>query len=250
MYIIAEKYNCLKYCVYSAKTRDLLESFITLARRILFVVFPDWILFCQASYLLFLSLFSYTLLVGFSEHTDWQVLLVYSWVFTLMLDQIREVRWLWLNLKSICPFILYLFLTIIPESYNWTFSVARHLQLCTQPLCIHKLVDRKPISSLQLLNGIDENKTYFGQKYARERPSVLQVYFRDKWNYFDVTILCFFVIAVVLSFVPSYTAEEFARVFHAISLVAFFMRILKTFSAIEELGPKLWMISAMVAIKI
>lgn len=102
---------------------------------------------------------------------------------------------------------------------------------------------------LQLLNGIEENKTYFGQKYARERPSVLQVYFRDKWNYFDVTILCFFVIAVALSFVPSYTAEEFARVFHAISLVAFFMRILKTFSAIEELGPKLWMISAMVSMR-
>lgn len=129
------------------------------------------------------------------------------------------------------------------------FTGCEHLQLGTKTLCIKELVERKPISSLQLLNGIEENKTYFGQKYARERPSVLQVYFRDKWNYFDVTILCFFVIAVALSFVPSYTAEEFARVFHAISLVAFFMRILKTFSAIEELGPKLWMISAMVSMK-
>jgi hypothetical protein len=74
------------------------------------------------------------------------------------------------------------------------------------------------------------------------------VYFKDKWNYFDITILCFFVTAVVLSFVPSYTAAELDRIFMAISLVAYFMRILKTFSAIEELGPKLWMISAMVNI--
>lgn len=106
----------------------------------------------------------------------------------------------------------------------------------------------KFFNSLQLLNGIEENKTFFGQKYTHERPSVVQVYFRDKWNYFDITILCFFVTAVVLSFVPSYTAAELDRIFMAISLIAYFMRILKTFSAIEELGPKLWMISAMVNI--
>lgn len=87
-----EIYNCLKYWVYIVQnTLDLLELFITLARRILFIIFPVCVLFSKASYLLFLSLFSYTLLVGFSEHTDWRVLLVYSWVFTLMLDQIREV---------------------------------------------------------------------------------------------------------------------------------------------------------------
>ncbi|XP_061188845.1 transient receptor potential cation channel subfamily M member-like 2 [Saccostrea echinata] len=140
----------------------------------------------MASYLLFLTLFSYTLLAGFSDHFHWRAVLLYCWVATLMLDQIRE-----------------------------------------------------------LLNGIDENKIFFGHKYRRERPSVVQVYFRDKWNYFDVTILCFYIIALALSFVPSYAAVEFGRVFMAMSLIAFFMRILKTFSAIEELGPKLWMIAAM-----
>lgn len=43
-----------------------------------------------------------------------------------------------------------------------------------------------------------------------------------------------------------YETKEVGRVFLGISLIAFFMRILKAFSALEELGPKVWMIASMV----
>lgn len=78
----------------------------------------------------------------------------------------------------------------------------------------------------------------------------MQVYFSDKWNYFDITILCFFTIGVILDLVGYYETVEVGRVFLAISLIAFFMRILKAFSALEELGPKVWMIASMVKTKL
>lgn len=243
MYIIAEKYNCLKYCVYSAKNSRSVRVVHNIGSAYTFCCI-SWLDLVLSGVLSAVSEPVQLYPTGGVFGTHWLAsppsvqLGVHSNAGPNQRGEVTMIKFK-INLSIYFIFIF----NNNTGSYNWTFSVARHLQLCTQPLCI-------PISSLQLLNGIDENKTYFGQKYARERPSVLQVYFRDKWNYFDVTILCFFVIAVVLSFVPSYTAEEFARVFHAISLVAFFMRILKTFSAIEELGPKLWMISAMVAIKI
>jgi hypothetical protein len=94
--------------------------------------------------------------------------------------------------------------------------------------------------------GAYDAKKQLGEKYISERPSLMSLYFQDKWNFFDVTILCFFTTGVVLDVLGYYATVEVGRVFLAISLVAFFMRILKTFSALEELGPKVWMIASMV----
>lgn len=89
-------------------------------------------------------------------------------------------------------------------------------------------------------------KKRLGPNFFSERPYAVQVYFLDKWNYFDITILCFFTIGVILDLLGYYETVEVGRVFLAISLIAFFMRILKAFSALEELGPKVWMIASMV----
>ncbi|XP_061188847.1 transient receptor potential cation channel subfamily M member-like 2 [Saccostrea echinata] len=97
----------------------------------------------------------------------------------------------------------------------------------------------------ELLYGLSDSKKQLGEKYISERPYMIQIYFQDKWNYFDVTILCFFTIGAILDVLGYYETIEVGRVFLAISLIAFFMRILKTFSALEELGPKVWMIASM-----
>lgn len=93
-------------------------------------------------------------------------------------------------------------------------------------------------------------KKQLGPNFFSERPYAVQVYFLDKWNYFDITILCFFTIGVILDLLGYYETVEVGRVFLAISLIAFFMRILKAFSALEELGPKVWMIASMVNTKL
>lgn len=93
-------------------------------------------------------------------------------------------------------------------------------------------------------------KKRLGPNFFSERPYAVQVYFLDKWNYFDITTLCFFTIGVILDLLGYYETVEVGRVFLAISLIAFFMRILKAFSALEELGPKVWMIASMVNTKL
>lgn len=105
---------------------------------------------------------------------------------------------------------------------------------------------RNSIFCFQLVYGVSDAKKQLGEKYISERPSLMYLYFQDKWNYFDLTILCFFTTGVILDLLGYYATREVGRVFLAISLVAFFMRILKTFSALEELGPKVWMIASMV----
>ena len=94
--------------------------------------------------------------------------------------------------------------------------------------------------------ALRDSKKQLGPKFISERPAAVKVYFVDKWNYFDVTILCFFTAGVILNLLGHYETKEVGRVFLGISLIAFFMRILKAFSALEELGPKVWMIASMV----
>nr|XP_034338904.1 transient receptor potential cation channel subfamily M member-like 2 [Crassostrea gigas]XP_034338905.1 transient receptor potential cation channel subfamily M member-like 2 [Crassostrea gigas] len=97
----------------------------------------------------------------------------------------------------------------------------------------------------ELIYAMADLKKRLGPNFFSERPYAVQVYFLDKWNYFDITTLCFFTIGVILDLLGYYETVEVGRVFLAISLIAFFMRILKAFSALEELGPKVWMIASM-----
>lgn len=97
----------------------------------------------------------------------------------------------------------------------------------------------------ELLYAEADFRKRLGPNFFWERPYALQVYLLNKWNYFDITILCFFTIGVILNLLGYYESVEVGRVFLAISLIAFFMRILKAFSALEELGPKVWMIASM-----
>lgn len=76
------------------------------------------------------------------------------------------------------------------------------------------------------------------------------MYFLDKWNYFDIIIFCFFIIGVILDLFGYYEIVEVGWVFLVISLIVFFMCILKVFLVFEELGFKVWMIVFMVNIKL
>lgn len=140
----------------------------------------------MASYIIFLGFFSYALLTGFRDEATWIEILMYIWVFSLMLDEVREL----------------------------------------------------------LYAEVDFRKR-LGPNFFLERPYAVQVYILNKWNIFDIIILCCFTIGVILSLLGYYESVEIGRVFLAISLIAFFMRILKAFSALEELGPKVWMIASM-----
>lgn len=71
----------------------------------------------------------------------------------------------------------------------------------------------------------------------------LEGYFTDKWNYFDFIVIIFFPIGMSLNLSGF---VEAGRVLLAISQIAFFMRTMKAFLALKELGPKIWMIAAMV----
>lgn len=143
---------------------------------------------------------------------------MYVWVFCLMLDEVREV----------C-------LNLFDNIYTSTTSV---------------IVVLFSIILLQLIYAMADLKKRLGPNFFSERPYAVQVYFLDKWNYFDITTLCFFTIGVILDLFGYYETVEVGRVFLAISLIAFFMRILKAFSALEELGPKVWMIASMVNTKL
>lgn len=143
---------------------------------------------------------------------------MYVWVFCLMLDEVREV----------C-------LNLFDNIYTSTTSV---------------IVLLFSIILLQLIYAMADLKKRLGPNFFSERPYAVQVYFLDKWNYFDITTLCFFTIGVILDLFGYYETVEVGRVFLAISLIAFFMRILKAFSALEELGPKVWMIASMVNTKL
>ncbi|KAK3097288.1 hypothetical protein FSP39_008374 [Pinctada imbricata] len=90
-------------------------------------------------------------------------------------------------------------------------------------------------------------RSYFnlGPEYKSLRQWSLTLYFEDKWNYFDLTTILFFAVGVAFHYSGVYELVEIARALLTISFLAFCMRILKAFSALEELGPKILMIAAM-----
>ncbi|KAK3105406.1 hypothetical protein FSP39_024495, partial [Pinctada imbricata] len=140
----------------------------------------------KISYLVFLTMFSYTLLSGFGNELGNMEFILYLWVMSLALEEFVEGHLVWrrtmLNLGV------------------WSISI---------------------------------------------QPSRFKLYFQDRWNIFDVVTILFFVVGVLCLYSGIYALEEIARVLLTISFLAFCMRILKAFSALENLGPKILMIAAM-----
>ena len=99
----------------------------------------------------------------------------------------------------------------------------------------------------QLIREREECKKNIGQTYSDLRRNAFKLYFRDKWNYFEVTTIFCFTVGVVLNYIDYYAPREVARVLLAVSFLSFCMRLLRTFSALELLGPKVLMIAAMVS---
>nr|XP_034338900.1 transient receptor potential cation channel subfamily M member-like 2 isoform X1 [Crassostrea gigas] len=111
-------------------------------------------------------------------------------------------------------------------------------QMCFWVLCL--IMDE--FRELYCVNA--DLKKRLGPNFPQELSwsERLEGYFTDKWNYFDFIVIIFFPIGMSLNLSGF---VEAGRVLLAISLIAFFMRTMKAFLALKELGPKIWMIAAM-----
>jgi len=78
----------------------------------------------------------------------------------------------------------------------------------------------------------------------------LKNYFYNYWNIFDVITLSTYLVGLVLRCIPVDVCDRCfyaARIILAFNYVMFLFRILRMFSVLSRLGPKLVMIAEMVS---
>ena len=104
--------NLYKSLVWKKK-KDFLSHKKSIIKGNHFVTDIIWLFVFQVAYLLFLILFSYIVLFNFkAEISEWEILLVF-WVFTLFLEEFRQVC------LFVCLFVCFIIFICLFIFFKW-----------------------------------------------------------------------------------------------------------------------------------
>ncbi|XP_062614395.1 transient receptor potential cation channel subfamily M member-like 2 isoform X2 [Saccostrea cucullata] len=176
------------------------------------------------SYVIFLGLYSYILLVKFSSEVSVEEIILIIWVFSIFAEEVRQL---------LSQYSIYERITIYRTSTNQNAphvinpSASNHTQ------------------SLRGKNPSFHPTTKMVSSSTKTFNTKLHSYITDPWNIVDVVTIIMFIVGIILRFLPYSSTLEAARCVMALNLVIFFFRILHIFSVHKQLGPKLVMIGRM-----
>ncbi|XP_061167153.1 transient receptor potential cation channel subfamily M member-like 2 [Saccostrea echinata] len=176
------------------------------------------------SYVIFLGLYSYILLVKFSVEVSIEEIILIIWVFSIFAEEVRQL---------LSQYSIYERITIYRTSTNQNTphvinpSASNHTQ------------------SLRGKNHSFHPTTKMVSSSTKTFNTKLHSYITDPWNIVDVVTIIMFIVGIILRFLPYSSTLEAARCVMALNLVIFFFRILHIFSVHKQLGPKLVMIGRM-----
>ncbi|XP_078332506.1 transient receptor potential cation channel subfamily M member-like 2 isoform X3 [Crassostrea virginica] len=176
------------------------------------------------SYVIFLGLYSYILLVKFSTDVSVEEIILIIWVFSIFAEEVRQL---------LSQYSIYERITIYRTSTNQNAS---------------HIVNPGASNHTQSFRG--KNHSFHPppkmlSSSTKNFNTKLNSYITDPWNIVDVATIVIFVVGIMLRFLPYEETLEAARCVMALNLVIFFFRILHIFSVHKQLGPKLVMIGRM-----
>ncbi|XP_011433265.3 transient receptor potential cation channel subfamily M member-like 2 isoform X3 [Magallana gigas] len=189
------------------------------------------------SYVIFLGLYSYILLVKFNKDVSNEEIILIIWVFSIFAEEVRQVTdhtfSNWTPCSLLSQYSIYERITIYRTSTNQNASL---------------IINPSASNNTQSFRG--KNHSFHPPQKMQSSSTKnfntkLQSYITDPWNIVDVATIFIFVMGIVLRFLPFDSTLEAARCVMALNLVIFFFRILHIFSVHKQLGPKLVMIGRM-----
>ena len=185
----------------------------------------SWLVTFQFSYLVFLGLFSFFLMTDLKpvengNNPSTYEYIVWVWAGSMFIEEIRQVGLYFFNKWW---------------TFTWKYGRAYiHLQKLYHFIFFYCKVFTE-FNAFQMLTTTPRSVSY-----------KLASYFSSLWNVFDVVVIVFTILSIILRYSLKSSDFNWARRVYAITLVLYYLRFLYIFYVNKNIGPKVIMIRRMV----